>query len=67
VAVYADNPRRLPAPPAVLAMLAELALRGDLLYHLGVTLLRVACTSPNASIAAATSASATAQSATSPP
>jgi NitT/TauT family transport system permease protein len=42
VALYADNPRRLPAPPAVLAMLAELALRGDLLYHLGVTLLRVA-------------------------
>jgi NitT/TauT family transport system permease protein len=41
-ALYADNPRRLPSPAAVLTMLAELTLSGELLYHLGVTLLRVA-------------------------
>jgi NitT/TauT family transport system permease protein len=37
----ADNPRRLPAPAAVLAALIALTASGELLYHLGVTLLRV--------------------------
>jgi NitT/TauT family transport system permease protein len=41
-ALYADNPRRLPAPPAVLALMVELTLQGELLYNLGITLLRVA-------------------------
>ncbi|HEX5796610.1 MAG TPA: ABC transporter permease [Geminicoccaceae bacterium] len=38
----ADNPRRLPSPAAVLVMLTQLTLSGELLYHLGVTLWRVA-------------------------
>jgi NitT/TauT family transport system permease protein len=38
----ADNPRRLPSPAAVLAALAAFTASGELLYHLGVTLLRVA-------------------------
>jgi NitT/TauT family transport system permease protein len=37
-----DNPRRLPSPAAVLAALAALTASGELPYHLGVTLLRVA-------------------------
>jgi NitT/TauT family transport system permease protein len=37
-----DNPRRLPSPAAVLAALAALTASGELLYHLAVTLLRVA-------------------------
>ena len=37
-----DNPRRLPAPAAVLAALAGFTASGELPYHLGVTLLRVA-------------------------
>jgi NitT/TauT family transport system permease protein len=37
-----DNPRRLPSPAAVLAALAAFTASGELLYHLGVTLLRVA-------------------------
>ena len=37
-----DNPRRLPSPAAVLATMAALTASGELLYHLGVTLLRVA-------------------------
>ncbi len=41
-ALVADNPRRLPSPAAVLAMLVELTVSGELLYHLGVTLARVA-------------------------
>jgi NitT/TauT family transport system permease protein len=41
-ALIADNPRRLPSPAAVLAMLGELTLSGELLYHLGITLARVA-------------------------
>ena len=38
----ADNPRRLPSPAAVLVMLTQLTLSGELLYHLGVTLWGVA-------------------------
>jgi len=38
----ADNPRRLPSPAAVLVAMAALTASGELLYHLGVTLLRVA-------------------------
>ena len=41
-ALYAGNPRRLPAPAAVLTLLAELTRSGELPYHLGITLLRVA-------------------------
>src|SRR5688572_5265177 len=41
-ALVANNPRRLPSPAAVLAMLVELTVSGELLYHLGVTLARVA-------------------------
>ena len=41
-ALVADNPRRLPSPATVLALMAELTVHGELLYHLGVTLLRVA-------------------------
>lgn len=41
-AALAANPRLLPAPAAVLAVMAEETARGDLLWHLGVTLLRVA-------------------------
>jgi len=37
-----DNPRRLPSPAAVLAALAAFTASGELLYHLGITLLRVA-------------------------
>jgi NitT/TauT family transport system permease protein len=42
LALYADNPRRLPSPAAVLTLLAELTRSGELPYHLGITLLRVA-------------------------
>ena len=38
----ADNPRRLPSPDTVLVAMAALSASGELLYHLGVTLLRVA-------------------------
>jgi NitT/TauT family transport system permease protein len=38
----ADNPRRLPSPAAVLVAMAALTASGELLYHLGITLLRVA-------------------------
>ena len=38
----ADSPRRLPSPAAVLVAMTQLTLSGELLYHLGVTLWRVA-------------------------
>ena len=38
----ADNPNRLPAPAAVMAAIGTYTLSGELPYHLGVTLLRVA-------------------------
>jgi NitT/TauT family transport system permease protein len=38
----ADNPRRLPSPDTVLVAMAALTASGELLYHLGITLLRVA-------------------------
>jgi NitT/TauT family transport system permease protein len=41
-AVIADDPRRLPAPGAVLHAIALYTASGELPYHLGVTLLRVA-------------------------
>ena len=40
--LLADNPRRLPAPAAVLARWSSSRASGELLYHLGITLLRVA-------------------------
>jgi NitT/TauT family transport system permease protein len=40
--LIADDPRRLPTPFQVLARIAEETAKGDLPYHLGVTLLRVA-------------------------
>jgi NitT/TauT family transport system permease protein len=41
-ASQAANPRLMPAPLTVFAVLADEIVEGDLLYHLGVTLLRVA-------------------------
>ena len=41
-ALYADTPRRLPSPAAVLAAIVQLAASGELFYQLGVTLARVA-------------------------
>ena len=41
-ALYADAPRRLPSPAAVLAAIGQLAASGELFYQLGVTLARVA-------------------------
>ena len=41
-ALYADAPRRLPSPTAVLAAIGQLAASGELFYELGVTLARVA-------------------------
>jgi NitT/TauT family transport system permease protein len=38
----ADSPRRLPSPAAVLVAMAQLTASGELLYHLAVTLWRVA-------------------------
>lgn len=40
-AVLADDPRRLPAPFQVCLRIIEETAKGDLPYHLGVTLLRV--------------------------
>ncbi len=40
-ALYADNPRRLPSPAAVLAAMVQLGASGELFYQLGVTLARV--------------------------
>jgi NitT/TauT family transport system permease protein len=40
--LIADDPRRLPTPFQVLARIVEETAKGDLPYHLGVTLLRVA-------------------------
>ena len=40
-AVIADDPRRLPAPGAVLHAIALYTASGELPYHLGVTLLRM--------------------------
>lgn len=41
-AMFAANPRLMPGPAAVLARLAEEVRGGELFYHLGVTLARVA-------------------------
>jgi NitT/TauT family transport system permease protein len=41
-ASQAANPRLMPAPLTVLAVLVDEVVAGELLYHLGVTLLRVA-------------------------
>jgi NitT/TauT family transport system permease protein len=41
-ASQAANPRLMPAPLRVFAVLGEEIARGELLYHMGVTLLRVA-------------------------
>jgi NitT/TauT family transport system permease protein len=41
-ALVADDPRRLPAPAAVLQAIATYTANGELPYHLSVTLLRVA-------------------------
>jgi NitT/TauT family transport system permease protein len=41
-ALIADDPRRLPTPGAVLHAIIEYTASGELPYHLGVTLLRVA-------------------------
>ncbi len=40
-ALYADNPRRLPSPAAVLVAMVQLGASGELFYQLGVTLARV--------------------------
>jgi len=40
-AVIADDPRRLPTPLQVIARIIEETAKGDLPYHLGVTLARV--------------------------
>lgn len=40
-ALIADDPRRLPTPFQVLTRIIEETVKGDLPYHLGVTLLRV--------------------------
>ena len=39
-AVVADDPRRLPTPLQVILRIAEETAKGDLPYHLGITLLR---------------------------
>jgi NitT/TauT family transport system permease protein len=41
-ALIADTPNRLPTPGMVLARVVEYTLSGELPYHLGITLLRVA-------------------------
>ncbi len=41
-ATIADDPRRLPAPFLVIGQIISETVKGDLPYHLGVTLLRVA-------------------------
>lgn len=41
-ALIADDPRRLPTPFQVIARIVEETAKGDLPYHLGVTLTRVA-------------------------
>ncbi len=40
-AVIADDPRRLPTPLQVIARIVEETAKGDLPYHLGITLARV--------------------------
>lgn len=41
-AAFSDDPRRLPSPALVLARLAEIAGTGELWFHAGMTLMRVA-------------------------
>jgi NitT/TauT family transport system permease protein len=41
-ASLAANPRLMPSPAAVFAMIGQETLKGDLLWHLGITLMRVA-------------------------
>jgi NitT/TauT family transport system permease protein len=41
-ALLADNPTRLPTPAAVMLRVIEYTANGELPYHLGITLLRVA-------------------------
>ena len=41
-AVLSDDPRRLPSPATVLQRLAEIAATGELWFHAGMTLMRVA-------------------------
>lgn len=42
VAAISDDPRRLPSPATVLQRLAEIAATGELWFHAGMTLMRVA-------------------------
>ena len=42
VAAISDDPRRLPSPLLVLQRLAEIAATGELRFHAGMTLMRVA-------------------------